>query len=192
MSEDNYILSYYQQIKSGVIKTSKWVLLIYEYIIKGLEDKAFYFDIKKANKAVDWIETHCFHTEGTLAPGNFKLELWEKAFVSAIFGLVDENGLRQFREVFLLVARKNGKSLLAAAIAKYIWFIDGGYGAKIFTVAPKLDQADIIYNNIWQQVVIDPEYKALKAKHEELRTQRTATARANSVSKPVQLPASSL
>lgn len=172
MNQVDYILTYYQAIKSGVVTTSKWVVMIYEYIIKGLERKDFFFDIKKANAAIEWIETHCFHTEGVLAPGNFILELWEKAFISCIFGIVDKNGLRQFREVFLVVARKNGKSALASAIGRYEWFIDGGYGAKIYTVAPKLDQADIIYQNIWQQTTIDPDYKAQQKQYDILRAQR--------------------
>lgn len=179
MSKDNYILTYYQQIKSGVSNAGKWIILVYEYIVKGLETKAFYYDHKKAVSAVEWIEAHCFHTEGPLAPGPFLLELWEKAIISCIFGIVDENGLRQFREIFLLVARKNGKSQLAAAIAKYEWFIDGGYGVKVYNIAPKLDQADIIYQNIWQQVIVDPEYKALQKKREELKGQRTAQAKAS-------------
>lgn len=172
MSEDNYIFTYYQAIKSGKIIVGRWILKLYEYIIKGLEEKTFFYDQKKANKAVDWIEANCFHTEGSLAPGNFILELWEKALVSLIFGIVDSKGLRQFREICLVVGRKNGKSMLASSIAKYVWFIDGGYGARIYTIAPKLDQADIIYNNIWQQVVVDPEYKKLQAKLDELRGKR--------------------
>ena len=173
----NYIFSYYQQIKNGEVTTGTWIHLIYEYIIKGLEDKSFYFDIKKANQAIDWIENHTFHTEGVLAPGLFKLELWQKALVSCIFGLVDKDGLRQFREVLLIVARKNGKSLFAAAIAKYIWMVDGGYGAKIYTLAPKLDQAEIIYSNLWQMTILDPEYKELEKRLDELRGQRTADRR---------------
>ena len=80
---------------------------------------------------------------------------------------MDEDGTRHFREVVLLMARKNGKSILASAIAKYIWWCDGGYGVKIFNVAPKLDQAEIIYSNIWQMVTLDPDWqnrkKALEA-----------------------------
>lgn len=159
---DNYILIYYQKIKDGSVKVGKWILLLMAYIITGLENKLFFYDNRKAHHAVDWIETHCFHTEGPLAPGPLILELWEKAFVSCIFGIVDRNGFRQFREVLLLVARKNGKSLLAAAIEKYIWQVDGGYGAKVFNVAPKLDQANIIYNNVWLMTTLDPEYQGLK------------------------------
>lgn len=159
MSEDNYIFAYYQQIKNGSVTVGRWVTLLYEYLVSAIESKSFYFDQKKANDAIDWIETHCFHTEGPLAPSSIKLELWQKAMLSAIFGIVDESGNRQFREIVLVVARKNGKSIIASAISNYVWRKEGGYGAKIFCCAPKLDQADIIYNNIWQMVTLDPEWK---------------------------------
>ena len=55
-------------------------------------------------------------------------------------------GYRQFREVFIVVARKNGKTLFAAAIAAYMAYIDGEYGAKVYFLAPKLDQADLVYD----------------------------------------------
>ena len=161
-NSDNFILAYYQQIEDGSVTVGKFIELVYKYLIDGLARKVFFFDQKKASAAVEWIEAHTFHTEGDLATKPFKLELWEKAMVSAIFGIVDEHGKRQFREVVLIVARKNGKSLLAAAIARYIWLIDGGFGTKIFNIAPKLDQANIIYNNIWMMTQLDPEYQAAK------------------------------
>ena len=162
MAKQNWILIYYQKIKDGSILVGKWILLLMAYIVAGLEAKEFFYDNKKANNAIEWIEKHCFHTEGALAPRPFLLELWEKAFIACIFGIVDQNGYRQFREVLLLVARKNGKSLLAAAIEKYIWQVDGGFGAKVYNVAPKLDQANIIYSNVWMMTTLDPEYQALK------------------------------
>jgi phage terminase large subunit-like protein len=162
MKKDNYIYAYYQKIKDGTIVVGKWIMLLMEYIVNGLEKKEFFYDKKKANHAVEWIEEHGFHTEGDLAPGYLKLELWQKCFISCLFGIVDKDGLRQFREVVLVVGRKNGKSLLAAAIAKYVWWVDGGFGAKVYNIAPKLDQADIIYNNIWQMVILDPEYQQMK------------------------------
>lgn len=162
MKQDNFIYEYYQKIKDGRIVVGKWIMLLMEYIVNGLEKKEFFFDKKKANHAVEWIEEHCFHTEGKLAPGYLKLELWQKAFVSCLFGIVDKNGLRQFREVVLVVGRKNGKSLIASAIAKYVWMVDGGFGTKIYNIAPKLDQASIIYSNIWQMVALDPEYQQMK------------------------------
>ena len=162
MSKDNYIYSYYQGIKNGTFLVGRFISLIYEYLVTGLQEKRFFFDAKKANQAVEWVENHCFHTEGPLAPQNIKLELWQKSMLSAMFGIVDENGNRQFREVLLVIGRKNGKSLLASGIGNYMFRVVGGYGSKVFCVAPKLDQADIIYNNIWQMITLDPEWQEMK------------------------------
>lgn len=162
MSKDNWIYKYYQGIEDGSICVGRFIRALYKYIIQGLQEKQFFFDGKKANAAIEWVETHCFHTEGPLAPSAFKLELWQKAMLSVIFGIVDGDGHRQFREVVLVVARKNGKSLMASAIANYTWQQDGGYGSRVFCVAPKLEQADLVYNNIWQMVTLDPEWQALK------------------------------
>lgn len=162
MAEENYIYTYYQRIKNGSVTVGRWIALIYEYFVKGLEEKLFFFDQKKANDAINWIETHCFHTEGRLATKPLKLELWQKAFISAVFGIVDENGNRQAREVFLVMARKNGKSALASAVCNYIWREAGGFGTKVYCIAPKLEQAEIVYGNLWQMVQLDPEWKALK------------------------------
>lgn len=170
---NNAIYEYYQKITDGSVSAGKWIHLIYEFIIKGLEQKAFIFDQKKANKAINWIESHCFHVEGILAPGNVKLELWEKAIISAIFGIVDkDSGFRFFREILICVARKNGKSLLASMISNYVFQVDGGYGCRVYNVAPKLEQADIIYGNTWAMIQLDPEYKRLL---EDIKSERAQT-----------------
>lgn len=166
-SDQNWILTYYQAIRNGSVTVNKWIRLVYEYIINGLETKAFYFDQKKANHAVDWIEQHCFHVKGPLAPGRLELDLYQKAMISSIFGLVNKDGRRQHTEIVWVTGRKQGKSLIAASIAKYMWWIDGGYGAEIYTIAPKLDQANIIYSAVWQMVELDPEYKQLRAEFAE-------------------------
>ena len=155
---DNYILEYYQQIKDGSVLVGKWVKLLYEQIIHGIEDGIYLYDAKKADRAIKWIEKYCHHTEGEKAPDHLRLELWQKALLACMFGLCDpKNGTRQFREVFFVVGRKNGKSLFASAIANYIFFEDGGFGARVYCVAPKLDQADIIYNDIWTMITQEPE-----------------------------------
>ena len=160
--EKNWIWMYYEKILDGSIVVGRFVKLLYEFLVRGLRDGLFFYDAGKANAPIEWIEAHCFHVQGPLAPGPLQLELWQKAMIAAMFGIVDENGLRQFREVLLVVARKNGKSLLAAAIEKYIWQVDGGFGATVYNVAPKLDQANIIYNAIWMMTTLDPEYQAMK------------------------------
>ena len=162
MAETNWIFAYYQGIKDGTYTVGRWIRLLYEYIIKGLERKDFFFDQKKANAAIDWMEKHCFHTEGPLAPRSLSLEVWQKAFYSAIYGLVDKNGLRQFREILLVIGRKNGKTKMASSAAKYTWHQDGGFGARVFCIAPKLEQADLVYNDVWTMTQLDPEWQALR------------------------------
>ena len=159
VTNKNYILEYYQQIQNGSIAVGRWIALVMEYLVKGFQERRFFYDNKKANKAIRFIEAFCHHCEGR--SDLIRLELWQKAIVAAMFGVVDENGIRQFREVVVVVARKNGKSLLASAIANYCLFLDGEYGAKVFCVAPKLEQSDIIYNDIWQTVQAEPELERL-------------------------------
>lgn len=166
MGKDNWIYTYYQGIKNGKYTVGKWIELVYEYIVHGFEEKRFFFDAKKAADAIEWIEEHCFHTEGPLAPGNITLEVWQKAFLSCIYGIVDAEGRRQFREILLVVGRKNGKTKLASAIGDYE-FRNSEYGSRVFCIAPKLDQADLVYNDIWQMVTLDPEYQELKERLSE-------------------------
>lgn len=146
MDKKNYIFAYYQKIKDGSICVGQWVSLFYEIIIAGIEDGTYIFDQQKANRAIKFIETFCRHNKGKLAPKPFKLSLWEKAFLSTLFGIVDKNGKRQFREVALFVGRKCGKTLLASAIMTYVAYVDGEFGSEIYCVAPKLDQADLVYS----------------------------------------------
>lgn len=166
MGKDNWIYTYYQGIKNGKYTVGRWIELVYEYIVHGFEEKLFFFDAKKAADAIEWIETHCFHTEGVLAPNNIKLEVWQKALLSCIYGIVDDKGYRQFREVLLVVGRKNGKTKIASSIGDYE-FRNSEYGTRVFCIAPKLDQADLVYNDIWQMITLDPEYKELKERLDE-------------------------
>ena len=169
---ENYILAYYQGMKDGSQVVGKWIELLYEYIVNGLEEKKFFYDHKKAMKVIEYFEHHVFHVEGPKAPNPIELELWQKAFLSVIYGIVDGMGHRVAREVLLVIARKNGKSLIASGIGKYHFTNGDEYGAKIYNLAPKLDQADIVYNNLWQMVQLDPEYIERKAEIEAARDNR--------------------
>ena len=164
MKRDNWIYAYYQGIRDGTYCVGRWIRLLYEYLVKGLQDKRFFFDAKRANDAIEWIEAHAFHVEGPLAPNPIKLEVWQKARLSAIFGIVDGNGHLQFREVFSVTGRKNGKSTEGAAVGNYVFRKFGGYGTRVYCIAPKLDQADLIYESAWAQTLLDPEYIELKEK----------------------------
>lgn len=143
---NNYIFEYYQKIKDGSIVVGKWVALLYEIIIQNIEDGFYKFNQQKANRAIKFIETFCRHNKGKLAPKQLKLSLWQKAFISCLYGIVDESDRRIFREVALFVGRKCGKTLLAAAIIAYEAYVDGEFGSEIYCIAPKLEQADLVFS----------------------------------------------
>ena len=158
----NPIQEYYRRIQTGDIVVGKWIKLLYEKVTAGLRDGLFYYDERKATRAVQFVENFCHHCEGR--SDLIKLELWQKATVSLIFGIVDADGLRIYREVFMVMGRKNGKSLFASAIIAYMVYLDGEYGARVYCLAPKLEQAAIVYDNFFKMVVREPELSDLAKK----------------------------
>ncbi len=155
MNEYGYISEYYKAIQTERVTVGDWIKRLYEIVIKGLDEYKWFYNDKKAKRAIKFIENFCHHSEGR--SDLLKLELWQKSTVSAIFGIVDCDGFRQFREVFIIVARKNGKTLFAAAIIAYMAYLDREYGAKIYCLAPKLEQADLVYDAFYQIVQADEE-----------------------------------
>lgn len=160
---DNWIFKYHEAIQKKEVIVGVWVRLCFEILTTGLLNGEWEFNEKKANKAIKFIENFCHHSEGR--SDLLHLELWQKAIVSAIFGIMDKTtGYRQFREVFIIIARKNGKTLFAAAIAAYMTYVDGEYGAKVYFLAPKLDQADLVYDAFYQIVQSDDELDSITKK----------------------------
>ena len=164
----SYIHEYHHAIQIGhdakghKVHVGQWVAMLYDKVVQELQDGLYYFNSKKADKAIKFIENFCHHCEGR--SDLFKLELWQKAAVSLIFGIVDEGGLRVYREVFIVIGRKNGKSLFASACIAYMAYLDGEYGAKVYCLAPKLEQAAIVYENLYRMICAEPELSALAQK----------------------------
>ena len=160
----NYILEYYQAITDGSVTVGHWIREWYGQIVTGLQEKKYFFNQKKANMAIRFVQTFCRHHEGALAPGRIKLELWQKALISVIFGIVDEDGVRVFREILIVMGRKNGKTLLAACIMALILYLDPDYGKRVYTVATKLDQARLSYEALYQMILKEPELAEITKK----------------------------
>lgn len=158
---NNPIFEYYQAIKDGTVTVGKWIRIWYEMIVHGIEDGTYIYNAKEANRTIRFIETFAHHHEGPKAPGLIKLELWQKAFEAVIFGIYDHEGHRQFREVVLIVGRKNGKTLIAGSNAEKMLYFDGEYGARIYFCAPKLDQSRLCYDAMYQMIKKEPELDVL-------------------------------
>ena len=170
----NYIQEYVDKIRSGKIIVSSKVktlyykleddiknpkeIQIYDEINDEYENHRYIFDESKANRPIEFIEKFCKHSKGRKFAGKpVKLELWQKAFISAIYGFVDEEtGFRKYRKALLFIARKNGKSTLAAALGLYMLTSDGEAGAECYSIATKKDQAKIVWKEAKRMVKKSP------------------------------------
>lgn len=117
------------------------------------EDLPYTFDIGIAEKACRFIEK-LPHTKGKWAAKKERLKLqpWQCFGVVQIFGWVDDQGRRRFRDVYWRIPRKNGKSLLAAAIGMYMLCMDGEFGAEVYSGATSEKQALEVFAPAWHMV----------------------------------------
>lgn len=159
MKDNNYILQYYQAISDGSENVGKLIKLAYEYVLDGLQDHGFYYNHKKAIRPIRFMESFVHHSKGKT--GLLKLELWQKAFLSCVFGLVNGEDLRQFKEIVLSTGRKSGKTLLISGIADYILYCDDDYGKEIYFTATKKEQAELCYSAFYQTILKEPELRRL-------------------------------
>ena len=145
----NWIKEYNALISTGQVVACEEIKSIYARLAAETDrkDGPFYFAENVRQHAIDFIETFCRHYQGEHAGELVRLELFQKAFIQALFGFLERGtDTRRFREYYFEVARKHGKSFLSACIACYMLVADGEEGAEIYSAATKLDQAKIIYN----------------------------------------------
>lgn len=155
----NYIEKYYGEIESGRITVSDKVRRVMRHLVSKLHDKNsnYIYDDEKAQYVIDFIQTFCKHSKGKWGGKPVILELWQKAITAALFGFVDKNtGLREYKQLILIVARKNGKSTFASCLGLYLLVADGEAGPEIYSSATKKDQAKIIWNEARAMVKKSP------------------------------------
>lgn len=143
----NPIREYWEEIQAGREVVSSKVYRTYRHIIRQLdaEDGEYFYSPARANHVLEFIENFCHNSKGKYGGKLVKLELWEKALLATIFGFVDVEGNRQYREALLIVGKKNGKSLLASGVGLYMQVGDGEPGPEVYAAATKKDQAKIIW-----------------------------------------------
>lgn len=153
----NYIQTYYNLIVGGQVIVSKKVRKQFDKLISDLNNPGkYHFDLEKATRPIEFVEKFCKHSKGQWAGKPVILDLWQKAIIQSIFGFVDDKGIRKYREVLIIVARKNGKSTLLSAIALYMLFADHEGGAQVCCVASKKDQAKIVFTEAKNMVTQSP------------------------------------
>lgn len=154
----NPIREYWEKIQSGKINVGQKVYKTYRHIIREMDrkDNEYFYDPRRANHILEFFENYLRHSKGKCGGQLVKLELFEKAMLATAFGFVDIDGNRQYREVLLIVGKKNGKSLLASGVGLYMLHADGEPGPEIYAVATKRDQAKIIWQEAKRMVRKSP------------------------------------
>ena len=142
----NPILEYWEKIQDKEICVSDKVFRTYKKVVKDITAPGEYFySAKRANHILEFAENYCRHSKGKFGGKPVELELWEKAHLATVFGFVDIEGNRKYRESLLIVGKKNGKSLLASVVGLYMLTADGEMGPEVYAVATKKDQSKIIW-----------------------------------------------
>lgn len=160
-------MEYYSQIKDGKVTVSRKVQRIYQKLAEdlsgstGADGTMYHYSPSRANHILEFAENYCRHSKGKLGGQLVVLELWEKAMLAAMFGFIDDEGRRRYREVVLIVAKKNGKSLISSIVGLYLQVGDGEPGAEVYAVATKKDQAKIIWGEAKRMVNKSPELRKL-------------------------------
>ena len=157
----NYLREYWQEIISGRIRVCKKIKKQLKKLIHLLdhpednfivnykgEKEYFVYNSDYAERPIQFIEQFCKHVKGSKFAGKpIILELWQKAIIAALYGFISvKNKYRRFHRVHLYVARKNGKTLLAACLVIYELVLGGEPGAECYTGATKRDQAKIAWD----------------------------------------------
>lgn len=162
----NYIREYYEAISSGEINACRRVKAVYKRLAEEMDDADawYYFDEETGERPIQFIERFCKQSQGVIgAP--LKLELFQKAFIQALFGFLEKGtGFRRFRETLFLVGRKNGKSTLLSGLGLDMLMADGEGAAEIYSVATKKDQAKKVLKEAVNMVRQSPELNALLKK----------------------------
>jgi len=164
----DYLQEYWSQIKNGKVVVSAHVKMVYQRLAKEAQANKgkWTYSIDHANYPIAFIEKYCRHSKGEWSGQPVKLELFQKAFIAVLFGFVSKKtGMRRFKKALFLVARKNGKSTMAAAIMLFLLIADGEGGAEVYSVATKKDQAKIIFREACNMIRQSPELTAIIKKH---------------------------
>lgn len=160
----NWVKEYWKQIDSGKVKANEEITAVYKRLAYETEHGCGEFCFREdiGQYPIDFIQNFCRHYQGEKAGQLVVLDLFQLAFVQALYGFISkETNLRRFRESYFEVPRKHGKSFLNGCLCVYHLVADQEEGAEVYSCASKLDQAKIIFNVAKNIIDQSPELKAL-------------------------------
>lgn len=172
------VYQYIDDVLDGTIPACEWVQRAVERHLRDLEDggeRGLWFDRDAAQIAIDFFGL-LKHSKGEWAGLTIELEPWQQFILWVLFGWKREDGNRRFKTAYEEVARKNGKSTIAAGIGCYLLVADGEPGAEIYSAATKKDQAKITHSEATRMVKASPPLrKRVTVFRDNLHIQGTAS-----------------
>ncbi len=118
------------------------------------------FDTGAGQLAIDFFRDCLTFTAGEWMGQPFVLQAWQQAIVGNLFGWKRPDGRRRYREAFIYVPRKSGKSELAGGLGCLLTFADGEPAAQVYCAAADRDQARLVFNAAKTMVLAEPELDA--------------------------------
>ena len=163
----SHLLLYREEIQAGRIIAGQELIQCLDNLAEDMENERYVYDVAAGQRKIEFIERFCKQTKAPFFGKPLKLELWEKAFIEALYSFkIRSTGFRRFKKAILLVARKNGKSTLCAALA-FAELMTGAGGEDIVCSSNDDMQADIIFQEIENmRAAFDPHGKRT---HKNLR-----------------------
>ncbi|NCD09943.1 MAG: terminase large subunit [Negativicutes bacterium] len=147
---------YFTSLLDGKINSCDKMKRVSEMLLNNYHNPGeFHFDIKIANKHIDFMERFCKLPSGRIGEP-LKLELFQKARLQAIFGFVDDYDLRQYNEVLIIEGRKNGKTTETAAVEIDMLINDNEGSPQIYNIATMLEQAKLGFNAAHKMIKQSP------------------------------------
>lgn len=157
---NGFLEEYYQQIMDGKIIAGHELKLELSKLMEELDSDRYIYDTTDADLRMDFMENCVRLTKSPFYGQPMKLMLWQKAFISVMYGFkMAEDLTDRFRRILLLIARKNTKSETCSGLA-LTELITGNDGADIVCSSNDDNQANILYSAIdTMRLMIDPKQK---------------------------------
>ena len=155
--------AYVDDVLDGRITAGRWVRLACERHRRDLAEgqaRGLWFDETAAKVAIAFFSV-LRHWKGEWGGRPVTLEPAQQFWIWSLFGWKRADGTRRFRTGYLEVARKNGKTTIAAGVGLYLAFVEGEPGAEVYSAATKRDQAKISHRDATEMVKKSPQLKKL-------------------------------
>lgn len=184
LSHSEQVDMYCQDVLAGEIPACEYVKAACRRHLDDLEkvdndpDYPYFYDRNQVDKFCSFAEL-MVAVEGKWAGQNIKLEPWQKFAFGSKFGWKKKvDGFRRYRETYVEIPRKSGKSTVAAIEALYMLVLDGEAGAQEFCGASNKEQAMMVFRIAKLMVDQNARFAAafgLKTMKESIYCERTSS-----------------